>query len=99
VAKPLLETSRNGYMAAMSASSYSMVSCVQRFAPIMNKGGAILSLGFIAAVQVPRTAAAAAHAAAAAAAAATAAAAAAATAAAHAHVVTRMGVPLRWVWE
>jgi hypothetical protein len=59
----------------------------------MNKGGAILSLGFIAAVQVPRTAAAAAHAAAAAAAAA------AATAAAHAHVVTRMGVPLRWVWE
>jgi len=49
VAKPLLETSRTGYIAAMSASSYSLISCVQRFAPIMNKGGAVLSLGFIAA--------------------------------------------------
>jgi len=52
VAKPLLETSRTGYIAAMSASSYSLISCVQRFAPIMNEGGAILSLGFIAANQV-----------------------------------------------
>merc|ERR1719159_2027629 len=52
VAKPLLETSRTGYIAAMSASSYSLISCVQRFAPIMNEGGAVLSLGFIAAHQV-----------------------------------------------
>merc|ERR1719230_2412221 len=52
VAKPLLETSRNGYLAAMSASSYSLISCVQRFAPIMKPGGSILSLGFIAAQQV-----------------------------------------------
>ena len=52
VAKPLLETSRTGYIAAMSASSYSLISCVQRFAPIMNEGGAVLSLGFIAANQV-----------------------------------------------
>ena len=49
VAKPLLETSRTGYIAAMSASSYSLISCVQRFAPIMNEGGSFLSLGFIAA--------------------------------------------------
>ena len=52
VAKPLLETSRTGYIAAMSASSYSLISCVQRFAPIMNSGGSIISLGFIAAAQV-----------------------------------------------
>ena len=52
VAKPLLETSRTGYIAAMSASSYSLISCVQRFAPIMKPGGSILSLGFIAAQQV-----------------------------------------------
>ena len=31
VAKPLLETSRNGYLAALSASSYSKVSMLQRF--------------------------------------------------------------------
>ena len=39
VAKPLLETSRNGYLAALSASSYSKVSMLQRFGPIMNEGG------------------------------------------------------------
>lgn len=49
VAKPLLETSRSGYLAASSASAYSLVSCVQRFGPIMNPGGSVLSLTFIAA--------------------------------------------------
>lgn len=48
VQKPLLETSRKGYMAAVNASSYSFVSLVQRFAPIMNNGGSILSLTFMA---------------------------------------------------
>jgi len=38
VTKPLLETSRSGYLAANSASSYSYVSMVQRFAPIVNPG-------------------------------------------------------------
>ena len=38
VAKPLLETSRNGYLAAVSASSYSCVSMLQRFGPLINKG-------------------------------------------------------------
>ena len=52
VAKPLLETSRKGYLAAASASSYSLVSCVSRFGPIMAEGGSFLSLGFIAAGQV-----------------------------------------------
>merc|ERR1719331_3627578 len=46
--KPLLETSRKGYLAAQSASAYSMVSLVQRFGPIMNKGGSVLSLTYIA---------------------------------------------------
>jgi len=52
VAKPLLETSRKGYLAAASASSYSLVSCVSRFGGIMNEGGSFLSLGFIAAEKV-----------------------------------------------
>jgi len=52
VVKPLLETSRKGYLAAMSASSYSFVSMLQRFGPIMNPGGAAISLTYIASVQV-----------------------------------------------
>merc|ERR1719310_2448342 len=36
VTKPLLETSRRGYLAASSASAYSMVSLVQKFGPLMN---------------------------------------------------------------
>lgn len=48
VQKPLLETSRKGYQAALSASSYSFVSLVQHFGPVMNEGGAVLSLTFMA---------------------------------------------------
>lgn len=40
VTKPLLETSRRGYLAAISASSYSFVSLLQHFLPIMNPGNA-----------------------------------------------------------
>ncbi|CAL1372411.1 unnamed protein product [Linum trigynum] len=49
VAKPLLETSRFGYLAAISASSYSFISLLQNFVPIMNPGGATISLTYIAA--------------------------------------------------
>ena len=52
VKKPLLETSRSGYLAALSASSYSYVSMVQHFGPIMNPGGAAVSLTYIAASAV-----------------------------------------------
>jgi enoyl-[acyl-carrier protein] reductase I len=52
VQKPLLETSRNGYLAAVSASSYSFVSMVQHFGPIMNKGGAAISLTYLASEKV-----------------------------------------------
>ena len=49
VKAPLMQVSRKGYLAAASASSYSMVSMVQRFAPIMPKGGSVLALSFLAA--------------------------------------------------
>ncbi len=52
VKKPLLETSRQGYLAAVSSSSYSFVSLVSHFGPHMNKGGSILTLSYIAAERV-----------------------------------------------
>ena len=48
VKNPLLETSRAGYLAALSSSSYSFVSLVQHFAPFMNEGGSALNLTYIA---------------------------------------------------
>jgi enoyl-[acyl-carrier protein] reductase I len=48
VKKPLLETSRHGYLAASSASAYSLVSMVQRFAPLMRAGGSVCSLTYMA---------------------------------------------------
>ncbi len=52
VKKPLLETSRAGYLAAVSSSAYSFVSMLQQFAPIMNAGGAALNLTYIASERV-----------------------------------------------
>ena len=52
VKKPLLETSRSGYLAAMSASSYSFVSMLQHFGPLMNAGGSAVTLTYLAASQV-----------------------------------------------
>ena len=52
VKKPLLETSRRGYLSAVSASAYSMVSIVRHFAPTMRKNGAFLSLSYMAAERV-----------------------------------------------
>lgn len=52
VTKPLLETSRKGYLAASSASAYSFVSLLQKFGPIMNPGGSALSLTYIASEKV-----------------------------------------------
>lgn len=48
VKKPLLETSRHGYLAALSSSSYSFVSLLAHFAPHMNADGAALSLSYLA---------------------------------------------------
>ena len=52
VKNPLIETSRDGYLAAVSASAYSMVSMVQRLAPLMNSDGALVSLSYLAAERV-----------------------------------------------
>ncbi|KAF9587250.1 hypothetical protein IFM89_039531 [Coptis chinensis] len=52
VTKPLLETSRKGYLAAISASSYSYVSLLKHFIPIMNPGGASISLTYIASERI-----------------------------------------------
>lgn len=49
VKKPLLETSRAGYLAAMSSSSYSFVSLLAHFGPLMREGGSVLSLTYFAA--------------------------------------------------
>lgn len=48
VKKPLLETSRQGYLSAASSSSYSFVSLLQHFGPLMPEGGASISLTYIA---------------------------------------------------
>lgn len=48
VKKPLLETSRQGYLSALSSSSYSFISLLAHFGPIMNKSGAALTLSYIA---------------------------------------------------
>ena len=48
VKNPLLATSRKGYLNAVSASAYSMVSVVRHFAPIMKPSSAFLSLTYIA---------------------------------------------------
>ena len=48
VKKPMLEVSRKGYLGAVSASAYSMVSMVQHLGPIVRRGGAFLSLSYMA---------------------------------------------------
>lgn len=52
VKKPLLETSRQGYLAAVSSSAYSFVSLVQHFGPLFGEGGAALTLSYLAADRV-----------------------------------------------
>jgi len=52
IKKPLLETSRAGYLTAIGVSAYSAVAMVQRFGPLMKKGGAFLSLSYLAGQRV-----------------------------------------------
>jgi enoyl-[acyl-carrier protein] reductase I len=52
VKKPMLETSRKGYLSAVSASAYSNVSMVQHFGPVANRGAAFLSLSYMASERV-----------------------------------------------
>lgn len=52
VKKPLLETSREGYLSAMSSSAYSFVSLLSHFGPLMHPGGSALNLTYIASERV-----------------------------------------------
>jgi enoyl-[acyl-carrier protein] reductase I len=52
VKNALLDTSRGGYLAAVSASAYSFVSMVQRFGPILRPGGSFVSLTYMASERV-----------------------------------------------
>ncbi len=52
VKKPLLETSRTGYLTAVGVSAYSLVSMVSRLAPLMRPGGSFLSLTYLASERV-----------------------------------------------
>ena len=52
VTKPLLETSRHGYLSAISQSAYSFVSMVQRFSPLLGEGGSFLCLSYMASERV-----------------------------------------------
>jgi enoyl-[acyl-carrier protein] reductase I len=52
VKKALIDVSRSGYLAAISASAYSMISMVSRFGPIMRPGGSFLSLTYLASERV-----------------------------------------------
>jgi enoyl-[acyl-carrier protein] reductase I len=52
VKKPLLETSRRGYLAAVGVSAYSYASMVQRFGPLVRPGGSFVALSYLAAEKV-----------------------------------------------
>jgi enoyl-[acyl-carrier protein] reductase I len=52
VKKPLLETSRKGYLGAVGVSSYSFTSLVQRLGPLCRPGAAFLALTYMASERV-----------------------------------------------
>ena len=52
VRKPLIDTSRQGYLTAISVSAYSNISLVRELSPLMRPGGSFLSLTYMAGVRV-----------------------------------------------
>jgi enoyl-[acyl-carrier protein] reductase I len=52
VRKLLIDTSRSGYLAAISVSAYSNISLVRQLAPLMGPGGNFLSLSYMAGERV-----------------------------------------------
>jgi enoyl-[acyl-carrier protein] reductase I len=52
VQNELLDTSRQGYLAAVSASAYSMVSILRRLGSLTRPGGSLVSLSYLAAERV-----------------------------------------------
>lgn len=49
VQKPLLDTSRSGYLAAVNTSTYSFLALLRHFGPLFNPGASALTLSYIAA--------------------------------------------------
>jgi enoyl-[acyl-carrier protein] reductase I len=52
VRKPLVDTSRRGYLEAVSVSAYSNVAMVRELAPLMRPGGSFVSLTYMAGERV-----------------------------------------------
>jgi enoyl-[acyl-carrier protein] reductase I len=52
VKSPLVDTSRRGYLAAVSVSAYSNISLVRHLGPLMSPGGAFVSLTYLAGERV-----------------------------------------------
>ena len=52
VKSPLVDTTRQGYLAALSVSAYSNISLVRHLGPLMRPGGVFLSLTYLAAERV-----------------------------------------------
>jgi len=52
VKKPLMETSRAGYLAAVSVSAYSLIGMMREFGPMMRAGASVASLTYMASERV-----------------------------------------------
>lgn len=52
VKKPLVQTSRRGYLEALSVSTYSKIAFVRELGPMMREGGSFLSLTYMAGERV-----------------------------------------------
>ena len=52
VRSPLVDTSRSGYLSAVSVSAYSNISLVRHLSPLMREGGSFLSLTYMAGERV-----------------------------------------------
>jgi enoyl-[acyl-carrier protein] reductase I len=52
VKSPLVDTSRQGYLSAISVSAYSNISLVRHLSPLMRGGGSFLSLSYMAGERV-----------------------------------------------
>jgi enoyl-[acyl-carrier protein] reductase I len=52
LSRPFLETSRDGYLLAQEVSSYSLISVSRAVAPLMTKGGSVITLTYLGSTRV-----------------------------------------------
>ncbi len=52
LSRPFLETSRDGYLLAQEVSAYSLIAVARAVAPLMTKGGSILTLTYLGSTRV-----------------------------------------------